>query len=138
MKSRRAILLKYGLGVGLSLLTAWGVLSTHGFSEAADAAQRYRLLCDAFFVPAALLLSAAALIFVSNHGIFNGVSYAARYVARMFVPSSGKRDESYGDYVRRKSEKGNITGYGFLVVTGCAFLAVALIFLVLFYRSFPG
>ena len=138
MKSRRAILLKVGISVGLSLLAAWGVLATHGFSQAVEASERYRLLCDGFFVPGALLLSAGALIFVSNFGIFNGVSYAARYVARMFVPSSGKRDESYGDYVRRKSEKGKITGYGFLFAVGGAFLAVALVFLVLFYRTFQG
>ena len=138
MKNRRALVIKVALSVALSLLAAWGVLRTHGFFETADPAERYRLLCDGFFVPGALLVCAGALIFASNHGAFYGISYSARYVARMFVPSSGKRDESYGDYVRRKSEKGNITGYGFLFVTGGAFLAVALIFLVLFYRSFPG
>ena len=138
MKNRRAILLKYGISVSLSLLAAWGVLATHGFSQAAEASERYRLLCDGFFVPAALLLSAGALIFVSNFGIFNGISYAARYVARMFVPSSGKRDESYGDYGKRKAKKGNITGYGFLFAVGGAFLAVALVFLVLFFLNFQG
>lgn len=138
MKSTRMFLLKYGLTTVLALLTAWGVLATHGFSQAAEASERYRLLCDAFFVPGVLLICAGALIFVSNYGVFNGVSYSARYVARMFVPSSGKRDESYGDYVRRRAEKGKLTGYSFLFRVGGAFLAVALLFLVLFYRAFRG
>ena len=104
MKNRRATLLKLGVSTLLALLVALAVLATHGFWQAEDPAARCRLLCDAFFVPGALLVSAGALIFVSNYGIFNGISYAARYVARMFVPWSGKRDESYGDYVSRRAE----------------------------------
>ena len=138
MKNRRATFLKLGVSTLISLLVALAVLATHGFWQAEDPAERCRLLCDAFFVPGALLVSAGALIFVSNLGIFNGISYAARYVARMFVPWSGRRDESYGDYVSRRAEKGNITGYGFLFLVGGVFLAVSLVFLALFYHHFNG
>ena len=138
MKNRRAILLKLGVSTLLSLLLTLAVLTTHGFWQTELPVERYRLLCDGFFVPGALLVSAGALIFVSNYGIFNGISYAARYVARMFVPWSGRRDESYGDYVSRRAEKGNITGYGFLFLVGGVFLAVSLVFLALFYQYFEG
>ena len=138
MKNRRAILLKVGISTLVSLLLTLVVLATHGFWQAEVPVERYRLLCDGFFVPGVLLVCAGALIFISNFGIFNGISYAARYVARMFVPWSGKRDESYGDYVSRRAEKGSITGYGFLFWVGGVFLAVSLVFLLLFYRNFPG
>ena len=138
MKNRRAILLKLGISALLSLLLTLVVLATHGFWQTDAPVERCRLLCDGFFVPGVLLVCAGALIFVSNYGIFNGISYAARYVARMFVPWSGKRDESYGEYVSHRAEKGKITGYGFLFWVGGAFLAVSLVFLLLFYRNFPG
>ena len=138
MKKRRATLLKLGVSTLISLLVALAVLATHGFWQAEDPAERCRLLCDGFFVPGALLVSAGALIFVSNYGLFNGISYAARYEARMFVPWSGKRDESYGDYVSRRAEKGKLTGYGFLFLVGGVFLAVSLVFLALFYHYFEG
>lgn len=138
MKNRRAILLKLGVSTLLSLLLTLAVLTTHGFWQTELPVERYRLLCDGFSVPGVLLVCAGALIFISNYGIFNGISYAARYVARMFVPWSGRRDESYGDYVSRRAEKGNITGYGFLFLVGGVFLAVSLVFLALFFHYFEG
>lgn len=138
MKNRRALVIKVALSVALSLLAAWGVLRTHGFFETADPAERYRLLCDGFFVPGALLVCAGALIFASNHGAFYGISYSARYVARMFVPWSGRRDESFGDFVMRREEKGRVRGYAFLFWVGGAFLAAALVFLILFYWNLEG
>ncbi len=134
MKDRRSLLIRYGVTVLLAGLTAWGVLRSHGFSQAETAAERCGLLCDAFFVPGILLLCAGALIFVHNQGGFTGVAYAARYVARMFVPWSGKRDESYGDFVEARREKGKVKNYAFLFVVGGAFFAVSLVFLILFYR----
>lgn len=135
MKKRRSWLIKYGVCIVLALLAAWGILTTHGFSEAETSSERFRLLCDAFFVPGALLLSAGALIFVSNEGGFYGVAYAARFIARMFIPTSEKRDESFGDFVEARREKGAVKGYSFLLVTGGAFLAVSILFLILFYKS---
>lgn len=133
MKERRKLIAKYGISTALAMMIAWAVLSTHGFMFSLAISEQYRLLCDAFFVPGVLLLSAGALIFASNHGTFDGLSYASRYVARMFVPWSGKRDESFGEYVRRKEEKGKIKGYGFLFLVGGIFMAVSVLFLLLFF-----
>ena len=57
MKNRRATLLKLSVSTLISLLVALAVLATHGFWQTEDPAERCRLLCDAFFVPGALLYS---------------------------------------------------------------------------------
>lgn len=134
MNRHAPLWVKYTLTGALGLLASGGVLATHGFSLSAAPAERWRLLCDAFFVPAVLLLGAAALIFISNRGGFNGVGYAARYAVRMFVPWSGKRDESFGEFVARREKEGGVRGYAFLLHVGLAFLAAAVVFLVLFTR----
>ena len=46
-----------------------------------------------------------------------------------------KTDESYYDYKTRKSGQ-RFTGYSFLFFTGLAFLAVALVFLALFFANY--
>lgn len=135
MKKRRSGIIKYSVSLLVGALIAWGVLSTHGFFAAETAAERYRFLCDAFFVPGVLMMAAGALIFVANDGLFNGIAYAARYVARMFVPWSGKRDESYGDFVASRSEKGGIKGYSFLFAIGGLYLALSVLFLILYYTA---
>lgn len=138
MRIRRKALAKNGISAAVSALIGWGILSAKGFSQTAALAERYRLLCDAFFVPSVLFLSAGILIFASNCGQFHSVSYASRFLARVFLPGNFNRAESYGDFLARKGEKEKIKGYSFLFYFGAALLCMALVFLLLFYRVYEG
>ena len=70
---------------------------------------------------------------VSNGGFFNGMAYAFSYAARLLVPGVSKDVGRYGDFIERRARRGK-TGYGFLIIVGAAFLAVAIVFLILFYH----
>lgn len=132
-------LIRYGLTVLVGALMAFGVYQSRGgFAENVTLVERYRLLCDMFSVPGVVLLSFALLIFISNEGLFTIFSYAFSYVYRMFIPGAliGYKQERYADYVERKREKGKLTGYSFLTVTAVAFLAIAGVFMYLFYQAY--
>lgn len=132
---KRAKLIKYALAVAFAAAGVIIMLIRTPITAEMSSAERWRVLCDAFFVPGVLMLSAGALVWVSNFGVFNGISYAFRYVVRMFLPHSGKRDESYGNYVRARAERGGIRGYGFILIVGAVFFGVSLVFLALFYLN---
>ncbi len=93
---------------------------------------KYRILCDAFTTPAVLLIMTAALIAISNSGALNGIAYALSQGIGIFIPGRGIGTESYADYLERKRDR-KISGYSFLLISGVIFLAVALIFMFLFY-----
>lgn len=99
--------------------------------------EQYRIWCDAFTIPGLLLVLAGCLVWISNKGALDGISYAVRGLFRVFIPGAGLRQnmESYYDYLKRKEEK-RIKGYGFLFAVGGVCLAAAAVFMILFYRLY--
>ena len=127
----KVILAKYGGCAAFTALMIWAYMGSRDFAGATQQDQ-YRMLCDAFTVPGLLMILMGALLWVSNEGALNGVSYCLRMALFALIP--GKRQqgyEKYGDYVERKSQK-KIHGYGFLFLCGSVVMAVALVFLVLY------
>ncbi len=128
-------LLKYGIaGLSGAVLTAVYLL-TRDFTWALPPAERYRMLCDSLTIPGMLLMLSAALVALSNEGSFTGIGYSVRHLFRALVPGMGLQQESYGEYLERRSGK-KIKGYLFLLQVGLVFMAAALVFYVLFYRVY--
>ncbi len=132
------LLLKYGITAAVGGLMTWSVLSLHGYAEAATDAERYRILADAFTIPGVVLMLCWVLVWISNEGAFEGISYAFSYAFRMLIPGGSKNPERYSDYVLRRREKGRLRGVGFLFFTGAVFFLIALVFIALFYSALGG
>ena len=105
-------LVKYGITIAVGGLIAWGALALRGFSLSMEPAEKYRVLCDGFTFPGVLLILLGALVALSNEGAFLGLGFLASFVVRAFIPGMGSRQETYAEYVARKSKKGRVKGYG--------------------------
>lgn len=128
----------YGVTALVGALIAVAVLSLRDFRWSLEPAERYRMLCDACTFPGLLLILTAALVALSNEGAFLGLGFLASFALRSLIPGMGSKQETYAEYVERKTEKGCAKGYGFLFIVGLAYFALALIFLALFYHYFQG
>ena len=137
MKKLRSILLKYGITTAIGALMVWITLSNYGFSEMTSAADRYRLLCDAFTIPGVILMMIAILVWLSRQGALDGVGYAFTHAVKMLIPGQ-KKHEKYGDYVARKHAKDEEAKgkHWFIFFVGLAFFLVALVFFALFYSVY--
>jgi len=133
MKRWKALLLKYGITGVVGGLLAWLTLDLHGFSRTMPKLEQYRLLCDAFTIPGLILIMVGFLVMIANAGNFTGLAYAAKHAVKMLLPFGSKKQERYYDYYQRKQEQGKIKGYGFIFITGLAFMAAAMVFFTLFY-----
>ncbi len=132
-------LIKYGITAIAGALLAIAALRLRGFTGAEEPAEKYRLLCDAFTFPGVLLILTAALVALSNAGAFTGLGYMMSFAVRALIPGMGSgKQETYAEYLERKEEKGRAKGYGFLFHVGLVYFALAILFLVLFYRNFQG
>ena len=124
-------LIKYGSCVATGLLVGYGYISGHGFFDQ-PLVDKYRLLSDAFMLPGFLMVAFGLLIFLANEGSFHGIGFVMKRVGSFLLPFLLKeKSETYAEYVQRKTDKPT-QGYGFLFICGCAFLAVAAVFLVLY------
>lgn len=121
---------------GLALFAV--ILVLHGFADAETLADRYRIICDALTIPAVIMIMVGLLILIANMGALDGISYSIRGIGRQFVPFLRLKNETFYDYVQRKKEKRKQREYKFVFIVGAAFLALAVVFLVLFEVNYRG
>ena len=129
----KANLIKSGIVSAVGILVVILFVSSSDFG-AQTTVDKYKILCDAFTIPGLLMLMFAAMLSISNEGGLDGVSYLVKQGFRMLT-FRGISQEKYLDYVQHRREN-RLTGYGFLYLVGAVFMAVALIFLALFYSIY--
>ena len=94
----------------------------------------YRILCDAFTIPGLLFLMLGLLVTLSNQGALDGLGYVATSAFRLLIPNLGMK-ERYSEYLERRRAN-RLRGYGFLYVVGAVCMAIAGIFMALFYSLY--
>ncbi|MGN0999666.1 MAG: DUF3899 domain-containing protein [Faecousia sp.] len=128
----KANLIKYGSCALFVAVMAWVYIAQRDFAGA-ELVDKFRYLADAFTVPGVLLVMAGALVWASNQGAMDGLGYSVGNAVRSLIPGGrAKPDETYADYVERKRAN-RVKGYGFLFLSGGIAVAIALVFMVLFY-----
>ena len=132
----KSILLRYGIAVAAGALLTLLLLDLHGYVLATEAVDRYRIMSDAFTIPGMLLVMLGCMVWIGGTGALDGIGYTLRHLASRLLPFIGGKDERYYDYVARKKTVRKKGGGAFLVLTGLAFLAVSVVFMVLFYQLY--
>ncbi len=95
----------------------------------------YHILCDAFFVVGVVMTGFGLLVFCSNEGTFDGVTYAVSSFINMFKKNPKKQYDSYYDYKESKGERK--VSFGYIVICGLIFLAVSGIMYYLYSQAKP-
>ena len=130
-------LLRYGIPALVGGVIAWAFVALRNYGAGfTTSTEWYLMLCDAFTVPGVLLFLFGVLIWISNEGTFDGISYGVKHLFRSLVPfgRTGEAQEKYYDYVQRRREKGK-AGFGALMLVGLGYFLVGMVFLILFYNA---
>ena len=131
-------LIKYGVTTGLALLLAFFYVYVRvDFSNpgAMPLVEWYRLICDAFTIPGLILLMLGCLMSLSNTGAMDGLGYVVSIAVKMLIPGGATKMERYKEYLDRRRDN-RVRGYGFLYLVGAGCMAIALVFMVLFYSIY--
>ena len=131
MKKR---LLPWLIELGVSLLVFLAVVLFRGVFRSTDTAAIYSGLCDAFFVPGALLVCFGLLAFCARGGVFDIFSYGAKSLKVLFTPFGKGRHQRYFDYKMQK-EANRGKPRPFTLYLGLFFIAAATVCLVLFNQA---
>ena len=122
---------KYLLTICAGLVGAFVVAYSQGIFNATTAVEIFHILSDSFFVPSVLIMGMGGLVFVSNEGAFDGLTFALTSFADVFRKQKKNKYTTYYDY---KQSKGNRDrSFGFLLITGVGFFLVSGLML-LFYH----
>lgn len=101
--------------------------------SAETSADTMRILCDAFFVAGVVIGGVGLLIFASNGGVFYMLAYG--FIRFFDLFRRNINDRKYKDfYEYKESKKDKKRGFGFMLVVGLAFIAIAGAFLAAYYN----
>lgn len=98
-----------------------------------DVAGVFRVLSDSFLVPGAAFSCVGGLTWVASYGFFDMMSYGCSSVFGRFIPfdSAYRRKEKFYDY-REKKEKQGRTWNKDMVIVGCVFILLSILFSVIY------
>lgn len=132
---------KYLITVVIGLIMAVIALLIKRVFSADSAKAVFRILADSFTIPGGFLLATGLGIWILNQGGFDGLIYMTRVLFR--TKSQGKegsisanedgRVEPYSEFIIKRHNEKQVTGYSFVIVCAVAFLALAGVFIILFY-----
>ena len=128
---------KYGISAVIALGIAYLYVSLRvdfAHPDMTPLMEWYRIICDAFTIPGLLFLMIGFLVSLSNQGALDGLGYVATSAFKLLIPNSGMK-ERYGEYLERRRAN-RLRGYGFLYLVGAVCMAVAGIFMALFYSLY--
>lgn len=147
--SKRFFLLALANTLAALALAAGIVLYERHVFSGLDKLSYIRLWCDGCFVSAVIFLGSGILVAVSRNGGFDSISYAFSRLAKRFIPSSRKaqdsdqtqksgqssvqsaKNQSYLEYVKERHADGKKSPHPLLMVAGSVMLLLSFILLVL-------
>lgn len=113
---------KYLITVGVGLAMALLIANSKGVFAETELLKIFHILTDSFCVPAVLITGMGALVFVSNEGAFDGITYAVTSFIDIFRKEKKNKYHTYFDYKEAKGDRK--MGFGFMLIVGLGFMLI--------------
>lgn len=117
--------------IGAAIVTI--IILAQSIWAAGSTVEVMRILSDAFFAAGVVIGGVGLLVFASNGGVFYMLSYAVIRFFDLFKRNMNDRKyKDFYEYKQAKEEKQH--GFGFMLIVGIVFIAVAGVFLIMYYN----
>jgi hypothetical protein len=101
ISSGKKVLILTGLGAVCAFGLSWG----RGLFSASDARDALRILCDGFFLVGALMLAWGGLVWCTNGGAFDGLTWSVKTLIWRIRPDYEDVKQSFGEYREQREKK---------------------------------
>lgn len=124
---------KYIITSSIGLVVAILIVLSKDIFSQSEATKVYHILCDAFFVPGVCISCFGLLVFASNEGTFDMIVYGTKKFFSLFKKDLTK--EKYKTFYEYKdAQRETKISFAYLLFVGLAFIAISMIFLMLYYN----
>lgn len=124
---------KYIITLAIGIVLAMFLALSRKFYNQETIQQVYLILSDSFFTVGVVIAGLGALVFVSNEGAFDMLSYGMISFLGMFKTKKEKKYASYYDYKQEKAK--NKLSCGFLLLSGLIILAISILMYILYFYA---
>ena len=118
-------LYRFAIVLVIGLLLAALIAGSKGILSQTEPVRIFHILCDGFFVVGVVITSAGLLVFSSNEGTFDMLVYGVKTFMDAFRKERTMKYDTFYDYRVSREEKK--LQYGFLLICGLLFLAIAFV-----------
>lgn len=120
----------YMINMAVGFIIAAGVFAVRDGLSLTEWPLLAAALCDACFVPGIILLCFAALVFASNDGMFDMLSYGVQKALQIVLSEKrrSKYPRTFYDYRKAKWETSK-GAFGHMVAAGLTYVVLAVVFL---------
>ncbi len=109
------------------LVIALAVAATRGLFTAGESPEIQKIVSDGCFVASVCLIGFGLLLFAGNGGTFDMLAYGVKSVFSVFQPAKKRKNrETFYEYRTRRQAKKK--PFALLIVAGCGFLVLSLLF----------
>ena len=123
---------RYVIPSMIGLVVAIGICFANDIFALETSAEVFTVLSNAFAIPGFVIFGIGILLWVTNEGLFNGISYGLKTVGRSFTARKGEKikDEEFYEYNARQKSKCHT--FQHLLIVGGAFILVSVVFAFLY------
>lgn len=126
-------LLRYAVAAAVGAVLALIIMSAKGIFAEDRTQEVMRLLSDAFFASGIVLSAVGAILYASNGGLFDMLGFAVILFFGLFKRDvSDRKYRDFYEYHQAKSGKKRSVAY--LLLVGIGYIALAALFLLLYYK----
>ncbi len=130
MKTSVKYLLTLGVGAALALV----VMTSKKLFDQTDLATIYHILSDSFMVSGVLLGGLGLLVFASNEGTFDMLTFGTKQFFGFFRKN---KEQKYADYYEYKEKRAaNKVKFGSILICGLIYLLLAVASYVMFTKYY--
>lgn len=122
--------LKVLIPLAVGLVIAVIMMFSSGITSAQSVHDALRIVCDAFFVPGAMLLMYGGLRWTYNGGVMDGLGYSAKLMINRMRPHYEEHRQSFAEYRSKRESKAQPAFP--LVASGLILLAIAVVLYVIY------
>ena len=131
----KSTLIKYATAIGVAGIIAVFILWMRDFWNVEELSLQYHYLSDAFTIPGVLFIMFGCLLALSNEGSLDAIGFMLKRCIQMLNPFSKKEVQKYADYVAGRKK---VSGFAFLFFVGLLYLAIGVLFVILFYSVYSA
>ena len=123
---------KYLITLFVGFAAAFGIAYSKDILAQTDLKTIFHILTDSFCVPAVMIMGIGSLVFVSNEGGFDALSYGLTSFFDLFRKEKKNKFRTFYDYKESRAEKS--MPFAFMLISGLVFVALTVIFLLLYNK----
>lgn len=122
----------YVISSVIGMVVALGICITNDIFALETSAEVFTVLSNAFAIPGFVMFGIGIMIWVTNEGLFNGISYGLKITGRSFSARKGEKikDEEFYEYNARQNEKHH--EFKHLLIIGGVFILLSILFACLY------